>query len=96
MTLEEQLVAEVIELGDGSYKDVHMLEDGTIICTHDLAFTRSLIVDLDRWGWGHRYCYEDRALATKACAALKTGDDKPLEGYIAERYGTRRLNGREK
>lgn len=56
-------------------------------CTHDLMYTRSLIIGLNEWGWERRYCYEDRPLANKACAALKTGDDEPLPGYVATRGG---------
>lgn len=67
------------------YTNVRQLEDGSWVCTHDLMFTRSLIIGLNEWGWERRYCYEDRSLADEACKALKTGDDQPLPGYVASR-----------
>lgn len=70
-----------------SYQNVRTLEDGTIVATLELLYTRSLVVDLGWWGWGHRYCYPDRTRATLACAAMRTGDDSPLDGYVAERWG---------
>lgn len=82
----EELVAEIIKQVDGLYKDVRMLEDGTIVGTVDLLFTRGVMIDMDMHGFDHRYCYEDRELATRAVRELKTGDDKPLAGYVAERH----------
>ena len=82
----EELVAEITRVGDGTYKDVRMLDDGTIVGTVDLLYTRGVMTDMDLNGYGHRYCYEDRKLATIAARALVTGDDKPIPGYIAERH----------
>jgi len=80
-------LAEMLEhLKDSHYKDLRVLPDGTIIGTIDLMFTRGLVVDLDWNGWGHRYCYKDRSLATVACLALQTGDDQPIPGFVAERH----------
>lgn len=76
-------------LADNGYQSLRTLEDGTIVGTLELVFTRSVVIGLDRWGWERRYCYEDRPLATLACAALQTGDDIPLSGFVAERRGRR-------
>lgn len=67
------------------YTNVRQLDDGTWVCTHDLMFTRSLIIGLNEWGWERRYCYKDRELAVLASQALQSGDDQPLPGYIASR-----------
>ena len=68
------------------YHNVRELPDGTIAATRDLLYTRALVIDLDRWGYAHRYCYEDRSLADQACLALTSGDDAPLSGFVAERH----------
>lgn len=73
-------------LSDQGYKNLRQLGDGTIVGTLDLLFTRGLCVDLDRWGYGSRYCYEQRDMAVRACEALKSGDDTPMAGFIAERH----------
>lgn len=77
------LLAFLVENG---YQDLRVLDDGTIVGTIELLFTRGLCVDLDKWGVGHRYCFEDRALASQACAALESGDDLPLAGFVASRH----------
>lgn len=71
------------------YQDLRVLEDGTIIGTIELMFTRALCVDLDGDGWGQRYCYEDRELAVTACYLMESGDDQPLTGYVANRIAKR-------
>jgi hypothetical protein len=81
--------ANLLAMLSQDYQDVRALEDGTIVATLELLYTRSLVVDLDWNGWGHRYCYENRERATQACAAMVTGDDAPLEGFVAERLGRR-------
>lgn len=76
----------IMWLGAQGYRNLRVLEDGTVVGTIDLLFTRSLIVGANHWGWEHRYCYKDRELAVKAAAALKSCDDPPLPGYVAERH----------
>lgn len=82
----EELVADIERCGLGTYNDVRMLDDGTVVGTVDLLYTRAVMMDMNLYGCGHRYCYEDRNLATKAVRALVTGDDEPMPGYIAERH----------
>lgn len=88
MTPDQKLIDCIIEQGDGLYKDVHQLEDGTIVGTCELMFTRALCIDMNAYSpFARRYCYEDKGLATAACLALKTGDDEPLPGYVSSRQG---------
>lgn len=72
-------------LATEGYFNLRVLDDGTIIGNLDLLYTRSLVIDLDRVGWGKRYCYENRAQAVSACKAMSSGDDEPLAGYVASR-----------
>lgn len=83
---------------EGGYQNVRVLEDGTIVGTLELLFTRALVIGLNRWGWERRYCYEDRILANAAVLLLDTGDDEPLPGYVAQRAGPmpRRTPGEHK
>lgn len=67
------------------YQNLRELEDGTIVGTVDLLYTRALVIGLDAYSWDRRYCYADRGLATQACAALTHGDAEPLPGYVALR-----------
>lgn len=68
------------------YQNLRALPDGTIIGTLELITTRALLVGLDRHSWEHRYCYQDRSLADKACAAMQSGDDEPMLGYVSSRH----------
>lgn len=72
-------------LRDNGYKDLKVLENGTVVGTCDLMFTRGLCVGLDWLSWESRYCYEDRELASRAAAAYVDDDELPLPGYIATR-----------
>ena len=72
-------------LDDNGYQDLRVLADGSIVGTVDLLFTRAVCMDLDWWGVGQRWCYEDRALARQACQALVSGNDTPLAGFVASR-----------
>lgn len=71
------------------YENLRTLEDGTIVGTINLMFTKALVVGLNWDGWEDRYCYEDRALAVRACLSIQSGDDQPLPGYVAERHSRR-------
>lgn len=66
------------------YQNVRMLEDGTIVGTVELAFTRAIVIGLNHVGWEKRFCFENRSLAVSELAKLKTFADEP-EGYIARR-----------
>ena len=72
-------------LASNGYENVRALHNGTIVGTCDLMFTRSVCVGLNWDSWEARYCYEDRALATRAALAMSTDDEPPLAGYIATR-----------
>ncbi len=69
----------------GEHQNLRLLDDGTIVGTLDLMFTRAVVIDLDYHGYARRYCYKDRALAVKACLSLNNGDEEPLPGFIAQR-----------
>lgn len=73
-------------LESDGYANVRALEDGTVVGTIDLMFTRAIFIDLDYQGWGKRFCFKDRDLADSEVQKLKTGDDEPV-GYIARRNG---------
>jgi hypothetical protein len=64
------------------YQNLRIL-DGGIIGTIDMITTRALVIDLDRYGYYKRYCYQDRGRADEACYALENIDDEPLAGYSA-------------
>ena len=66
------------------YRDIRTLEDGTIVATVDLMYTRAICLDLTRTGYGKRFCFENRDLADSEFAKLQTGDDEPA-GFIARR-----------
>jgi len=69
---------------EGCYLDIKELEDGTIVAIGELMFTRAIYWDCDICGWGKRFCYEDRDLATAQYALAKDGDEYPT-GWIATR-----------
>lgn len=79
---QDDLIAFLLKNG---YSDVRVLEDGTVIGTVDLMFTRGLCVGLNWDSWEARYCYEDRELAARAALAMTTDDEPPMSGYIATR-----------
>ncbi len=74
----------VMELGGGSYVAVRVLDDGTIAALGDLMYTRAIFLDCEPLGWGRRFCFEDRALATQRFYELKSADDEPA-GWTARR-----------
>lgn len=80
--LPEGYLDEIKEMG--AYLDVRLLEDGSIVAIGDLMFTRAIYMDVDRIGWGRRFCFEDRSLANAEFARLANGDQEPT-GWIARR-----------
>jgi hypothetical protein len=88
----EELAAEVMRLGDGSYRQVRVLPDGSVAALTDLAFTRAIILDCDLYGWGSRFCFADRALADQRFAELQSADDTPA-GFIARGFGVGPVHG---
>lgn len=81
MSLEKTLSI----LYDNGYDNIRVLDDGTIIATIELLYTRAVVIDLNDFGYDKRYCYSDRELATAACLALTSGDETPLAGFVATR-----------
>lgn len=82
--MRPDLVDIIKEQGAGTYLDVRQLPDGTIIGFGKLLYTTAIHIDMDLWGWGHRYCFSDRALAHAEYCKLQSGDEIPT-GWIAQR-----------
>jgi hypothetical protein len=80
------LVDEILRTGEGMYVSVRELPDGTIVGIGRLLFTTAIYMDMNRHGWGRRFCFEDRDLAWEEYHKLQTGDDVP-QGWIARRGG---------
>lgn len=66
------------------YLKIRVLDDGTIIALMELMYTRSIIIDVDQYGYSKRFCFKVRAHADSEFDRLQTGDDEPT-GYIARR-----------
>ena len=79
---DDKLLEEIKALGD--YQDVRALDDGTIVGMGNLMFTKAIYMDLNLYGWGRRFCFQDRALADAEFKKLQTGDEEPV-GWIARR-----------
>lgn len=79
---DQELLAEIKDMG--AYRDVRLLEDGSIIAIGDLLFTRAIYMDVERMGWGRRFCYENRALADAEFQRIADGDQEPT-GWVARR-----------
>jgi len=73
-------------LAGQGYENLRQLEDGTVVGTYELMFTRAIFIDLTYTGFDKRFCFQDRELALEEIAKLQTGDDEPT-GYIARRNG---------
>lgn len=82
---DEQRVLAALEAED-HYRNLKVLEDGTIIGTGELMFTTALYIGLNMTGWERRYCYQDKDALQRSLDELKTGDDEPT-GWIARRGG---------
>lgn len=66
------------------YREVRVLDDGSVAALGDLMFTRAIFLGCDRLGHSRRFCFEDRKLADKRFSELQSEDDVP-EGFIARR-----------
>jgi hypothetical protein len=76
------IIEEIKELGE--YRDVRLLDDGSIIAIGELMFTRAIYMDVNLYGWERRFCFQDRALADAEFKKLQTGEEEPV-GWIARR-----------
>ena len=82
--VDQALIERIKRLGAGAYRELRMLEDGTIVGIGELMFTRAIYMDMNPDGWGRRFCFEDRALADQEYQRIASGDDEPT-GWIARR-----------
>lgn len=59
LTNEEKhrLLAAVIAGGCGAYLKVRMLPDDTVAVLHDLMYTRSIMLNCDKWGFEKRFLF---------------------------------------
>lgn len=80
----EELIAEINRMGEGSYRELRMLEDETIVGIGELMFTTAIYMDMHLYGWGRRYCFENRELAEHEFKQLVSGNDNPV-GWVARR-----------
>ena len=66
------------------YYQIRMLDDGRVICLSDFMFTTGIIVDINRYGYSHRYCYKHR---NDAIASIQKWDGKEdtLKGWVAKK-----------
>jgi hypothetical protein len=80
---EEELL---FYLSDQGYDNLRMLDDGTVVGTLDLLYTRALYIGLNRHGFEKRFCFQDRSMADGEADKLVTGDDEPT-GFVARRNG---------
>ena len=71
-------------LKEAMYLDVRVLPDGSVAALCELLYTRSVILGCTQDSWARRFCFKDRALATKRFGELQSEDDVP-EGFIATR-----------
>jgi hypothetical protein len=85
MTPEQQKhINDIFRMGGGSYLELRLLDDGTIVGIGPLIFTTAIYIDMDVYGWGRRYCFDSHAKAVEQYRLLQTGDDAPV-GFIASR-----------
>jgi hypothetical protein len=80
----DELMDNIMRMGEGSYREVRTLDDGTIVGIGELMFTRAIYMDMHLDGWGRRFCFQDKALANKEFERLSDGDHEPV-GWIARR-----------
>lgn len=85
MTQPDQTLLDYLK--EQKFVDLRVLEDGTICGLAKLMYTTALYIGLNSTGWERRYCYREEQQAQKALGWLKTGDDEPARGYIAQRSG---------
>jgi hypothetical protein len=71
-------------LSRDGYENLHSLDDGTVVGTSELMFTRAVYIGLNFSGWEKRFCFEDRNLAVVELRKLQDGDSEP-SGWIARR-----------
>lgn len=80
----DELMNSIMRMGEGSYRKVRTLEDGTIVGIGELMFTHAVYMDMHLYGWGRRFCFQDKALADTEYQKLQSGDEEPA-GWIARR-----------
>jgi hypothetical protein len=79
---DAELLAQIKKLGE--YRDVRLLDDGSIIAIGELMFTRAIYMDVNQDGWGRRFCFQDKSLADQEFQRLSNEDMEP-SGWIAKR-----------
>lgn len=84
--LETNLAAAhaLAEALDPCYLTTRVLPDGSVAALLELMFTRAICLGCTEYGWARRFCFEDRALASRRFAELQSEDDEPA-GYVARR-----------
>lgn len=78
------MIEDLVERLKTEYQNVRVLDDGTIVGTIELIYTRAIVIDLNEYGYEKRFCFEDRERAVEEINKLTTGEDEPT-GWIARR-----------
>ena len=65
------------------YFNLRILHDGSIIGCYKMLFTTAVCIDMNRTGYGKRYCYPTNALAVECCNKMLTADTPPIPGFTA-------------
>lgn len=56
--------------------------NGMLCATMQFLTTRAIVCDLHKWGYEHRYCYQDHNEADSALAIWKTGENYAPGNWI--------------
>ena len=83
MTRDEEAQRIVAAVQD-DYLKTRVLPDGSVACLGELLYTRSIILGVSETGWGRRFCFENRQLASRRFEELMSEDDEPA-GFVAQR-----------
>lgn len=74
MTATEQLAERIVK--ENGYLAARVI-DGRIFVLQRLAFTTGILVNVNEWGYSHRYCYPNHADALEAFATWDGKGDAP-------------------
>jgi hypothetical protein len=66
------------------FYEMRQLDDGTLIGLGPLMYTTAIYIDVERWGWGKRFCFKEHDTAVQEFRKLASGDEEPV-GYVARR-----------
>lgn len=92
--IEKEYLDEIIQ--ESGYLYPKTFEDGSVACLMPLMFTCAIVSELDRHGYGDRWCYKSIEDAKAALDAWDGKDGTEPEGWHRHpSTGRRRENGEE-